>query len=195
MHPSLAALLVAAVLSAGWLLGRRRGPLVRNPDTHDVAALNRAQIALVQSGGASQPLLGLPSASRPPGRTGTAGAELPSGPAAVASVVPGSLLPGTAPGAAGGGSSAFRSPATFLTALEGLYRGDAASRLQAIQAAHRWGDRRSLPLLRRGLRDADPAVMLAAARAIERFRGRPAASAVKAVAYRSASPRKVSRTL
>jgi hypothetical protein len=52
MHPSFAAAVVAAVLTATWLLGRRRVPLLRDVDTSAVAALNRAQIALVQAGGA-----------------------------------------------------------------------------------------------------------------------------------------------
>ena len=57
--------------------------------------------------------------------------------------------------------------------LEQLSRGSGAERLQAMQEAKRWGDRRCLPLLRRGQRDATVAVALAAARALEAFRGEP----------------------
>lgn len=166
MHPSFAAAVVAAVLTATWLLGRRRVPLLRDVDTSAVAALNRAQIALVQAGGA-----------------GTA----PANPARLipppsARSVP---RPAAPPVASAAGRAAYRAQ------LEAWFRGDGASRLQAIEAAHRWGDRLTLPLLRRGLRDPDPAVMRAAAAAIERFRGRPAPAASP---QRAPLPRRVSRT-
>jgi HEAT repeat protein len=90
--------------------------------------------------------------------------------------------------AVAGGRSAYR------TRLEALYRGDRASRLLAIEAAHRWGDRLCLPLLRRGLRDTDPAVMRAAAVAIERFRGRTAAAPVAPSPQPAGRPRRVART-
>jgi hypothetical protein len=51
MPTSLTAALAAAVLAALWLLGKRRPPLIKDADTSAVAALNRAQIALVQAGG------------------------------------------------------------------------------------------------------------------------------------------------
>ena len=51
MPASLTAALAAAVVTALWLVARRRPPLIRNADTSAVAALNRAQIALVQAGG------------------------------------------------------------------------------------------------------------------------------------------------
>lgn len=44
-----------------------------------------------------------------------------------------------------------------------------------MQQLGRWGDRAVLPLLKRGLRDPHPQVVLAAAQAMERFRGRTAA--------------------
>jgi hypothetical protein len=52
--------------------------------------------------------------------------------------------------------------------------GDQPQRLAAMRQARRWGDPAVLPLLRRGLRDVDLAVCAEAARAVERFRGRPA---------------------
>ena len=66
----------------------------------------------------------------------------------------------------------------FQAAGQGISREDSAAqpgaeRLQAMQEAKRWGDRRCLPLLRRGQRDATVAVALAAARALEAFRGEP----------------------
>ena len=50
MPASILATVAAALLAAAWLLGRRRPALVRQLDTSAVAALNRAQIALVQGG-------------------------------------------------------------------------------------------------------------------------------------------------
>jgi len=137
---------------------------------------------------------GMPGAARPPARAGTQVAGPLSGPAQLATATLGVCLPGMGPGAAGGINSAACSPASLLAALEALFRGDGSSRLQAIEAAHRWGDRRCLPLLRRGLRDPDPAVMRTAAVAIERFRGRPCAPAAQSRPQGSAAPRKVSRT-
>jgi HEAT repeat protein len=165
MHPSFAAAVVAAVLTATCLLGRRRVPLLRDLDTSAVAALNRAQIALVQAGGA-----------------GTA-------PANPARLIPRSARSVPRPAAPPVASAAGR--AAYRAQLEAWFRGDGASRLQAIEAAHRWGDRLTLPLLRRGLRDPDPAVMRAAAAAIERFRGRPGPAASP---QRAPLPRRVSRT-
>lgn len=189
MQASIVAALLAALLSAGWLLGRRRAPLVRNPDSRDVAALNRAQISLVHSGGASQPAL--PPASRrrpsPPGALaggipeGRNGPRFPGAPAA--------LLP--PPGRPGGLPKGQER--AYLARLVSLYRGEGEARLRAIEAIDQWGDRRALPLLRRALRDSDPLVMRAAALAIERFRGRTTAAAPLA-AQPPAAPRRVSRT-
>jgi hypothetical protein len=71
MPTSLTAALAAAVLAALWLRGRRRPPLIRDADTSVVAALNRAQIALVQAGvGDTTATLAGPAGG---GRQGTAG--------------------------------------------------------------------------------------------------------------------------
>ena len=66
MPASLTAAVAAAVLAVLWPLGRRRKPLIRDADTSAVVALNRAQIALVQSvdGAPTATLAGLPG--RPP---------------------------------------------------------------------------------------------------------------------------------
>ena len=66
-----------------------------------------------------------------------------------------------------------------LQLLERQFQGLAPAspgRLAAVQAARLWGDRACLPLLIRALRDPDPAVVLEASRAIQRFRGRTTAA-------------------
>jgi hypothetical protein len=196
MNPSLAGAFVAAVLAATCLLGRRRVPLVRDSDTSAVAALNRAQIALVQAAkdgadaAGSQPPLPPLAPPAPASKSGR-----PSAP------VHQTLE--ARQGLAGAGLSVAARPllippfvggrAAYRAQLEGGFRGDPSARLAAIQAAHQWGDRLTLPLLRRGLRDSDPAVVLAAAKAIERFRGRPTPAALRNP-QRAALPRNVART-
>lgn len=197
MPPSIAAALVAALISVAWLLGRRRVPLLTSTDTRDVAALNRAQIALVQAGGASQPELPSPAASPRRGRPLTTAAMGRAGSAAAGPATGGDaslpLLgpPGPTARAAvaeAGGREAYRSR------LETLSRGDRQARLEAVQAAQQWGDRCCLPLLRRALRDTDPAVIRAAALAMERFRGRSVAPPGPGGPQRPALPRRVART-
>lgn len=167
MNPSLLGALAAFLLAGLWLLGRRPSPLGAARDTSAVVALNRAQIALVQHLVAAQSGHGVASAEAGP-------QELP-------------LLPLPASG---------RERLAFLARLGALCRGDVAGRLQAMAAARRWGHPAALPLLRRGLRDPDPAVMREAARAIEQFRGRPFPSAppLPGMAAQLASrPRNVAR--
>jgi hypothetical protein len=83
-----------------------------------------------------------------------------------------------------------RERAAFSRRLSVQLAGDGPQRLAAIEAARRWGGRQTLPLLYRGLRDVDPAVVRAAAQAMERFRGRSSASP----AFTQALPRNVART-
>jgi len=171
MNASLLGALTAFVLTGLWLLGRRRSPLGTAHDTSAVVALNRAQIALVQHLAAAQ-------GDEDEGRQGTSVEVDPK----TLSLLP---LP------AGG-----RERLAFLARLAALSRGDAGGRLQAMAAARRWGHPATLPLLRRGLRDPDPAVMQEAARAIEQFRGRrfPSAPALPgAAAQRAPRPRNVAR--
>jgi hypothetical protein len=184
MPTSLTAALAAAVLAALWLLGRRRPPLIRDADTSAIAALNRAQIALVQA------------------RVGDPTATL-AGPAGAATK---GLLGACSPESQGNSSGKER-PTTlelperrathevlrFRTTLRTLYNQGGSSRLEAVQAAHQWGDPSTLPLLRQALRDPDPAVVREAAAAIHRFRGRPGSGAQKAP-QPVAAPRRVSRT-
>jgi len=146
MPPSLLTAVAAIVAASFWLLARRRPTLGVALDSQAVAALNRAQIALV-AGGAEPAAVteadGMAARSRP-------------------------LLPVTA-----------RERALFLRALTLQLAGPASERLAAIEAAGVWGQRASLPLLARGLRDVDPAVVQAAARAMERFRGRSCAAGLQ----------------
>jgi hypothetical protein len=184
MPTSLTAALAAAVLAALWLLGRRRPPLVRDADTSAVAALNRAQIALVQAG------VGEPTATL----AGPAGAATKG--------LLGSCIP-ESPGNASGRERpttlelperrATREVLRFRATLRTLYNQGGASRLEAVQAARHWGDPSTLPLLRQALRDPDPAVVREAAAAIHRFRGRPGSGAQKAP-QPVAAPRRVART-
>lgn len=184
MPASLTAALAAAVVAALWLLGRRRPSLIRNADTSAVAALNRAQIALVQAGG------GKPAAEQ----TGAAGADSKG------------LLVSGRPESPGSPREQAR-PATlelpnrrathevlrFRATLRAHYNQGGSWRLEAVRAARHWGDRSTLPLLRQALRDPDPAVVREAAAAIERFRGRPSRSR-RETPQPAAPPRKVART-
>ena len=184
MPASLTAAVAAALLAALWLLGRRRQPLIRDADTSAVAALNRAQIALVQArvegpqatvagpaGAATQGLLGSDSPESP---GNSSGQDRPT-------TLP---LPER---------RATHEVLRFRATLRRLYNQGGASRLEAVQAAHQWGDPSTLPLLRQALRDPDPAVVREAAAAIHRFRGRPGPTAKKAP-QPAAAPRRVSRT-
>lgn len=135
----------ALVVGCLWLVRGRRPPLLRSTDAGAIAALNRAQIAAVQQ----QPA-----------------APAPSAPAPAADAL-----------------AAWRPPARtdrsgqrqLLGQLTAALAADPSSRLLALQRARRWGHPATLPLLRRGLRDSDPAVVREAALAIQRFRGCPRA--------------------
>ena len=82
----------------------------------------------------------------------------------------------------------------WLWQLTLLSQGSLADRLEAMERCGRWGDRRCLPLLRRGLRDAHGAVVAQAALGLERFRGEPQGGWPGAVqAGKAALPRNVAR--
>jgi HEAT repeat protein len=127
-----------------------------NLDASAVAALNRAQISLVQQNAELFSVASSPIA---------ASWALPADP---------------------------REQAAFLKTLHHQLAGDTAQRLAAMQAARAWGHRATLPLLKRGLRDANLEVVLEAAQAMERFRGRSAAS--EAPKPQSRLPRNASLT-
>jgi len=173
MNPSLLAGLGALLVVLIWWRGRLRPaiPLVRNGDTAAVAALNRAQIALAQSGGpqggspGGRPIPGV----RPPALAlGAAQLLAPGGLGGAG--LPMQLL-GPAPQPPLRSGPALR---LYRTQLEAAFRAGGAARLEAIRQARQWGHRSTLPMLRRGLRSPDPAVVREAVAAIDRFRG-PAA--------------------
>ena len=147
-----AAVVLAAVLYA---VGRKpKKPFLRNPDVASVAALNRAQVELVQSAGDE--------------------AEV------------------EAQQASAGDCQAPSSPAEVLALqnhLRTAMNGSPDERLDAVRLAARWGHRAMLPLLRRGLRDADSRVVEAAAAALDGRRGAPAPAPVQA----ARPPRNVAR--
>ncbi len=125
-----------------WVVSRRKPTPFASLDASAVAALNRAQISLVQNN-LVDPSDELSSAKSP--STSAASWALPADP---------------------------REQAAFLKSLHAQLAGDTGERLAAMQAARAWGHRATLPLLKRGLRDSNLEVVLEAAQAMERFRGR-----------------------
>ena len=136
-----AALVLVAVL---WGLGRKPGKtLLRSTDATSVAAINRAQLGLVK-------------------------ASLPQ------------TDPGSQVEAADGTfqTDLFQPPVSTAERLSlerrlrgAMDQGNPEQRLEAVTLAGQWGHASVLPLLRRGLRDANSLVVEAAATAIERHRG------------------------
>ena len=158
MQPSILAAFGSLLAVLLWWSSRRRpAPLLSSTDTQAVAALNRAQIALVQQG-----------------------ASAAASARAAAVVLP-------APGDA-------RARQALLARLRADLSGDPRLRRAAIELASHWGDRATLPLLQRGLRDVDPAVVQVAAMAMQRFRGRSAAPYSSADQALAPLPRNVVRT-
>jgi hypothetical protein len=156
---------IAAVIAVCWLLGRPRRPLLRSTDTTAVAALNRNQIERLFTA---------------PSERDTAGGE--TGPSAVIAAPTRVVWPRDA-----------RNRSLLLSELEQQFQQGGLPRRQALAACLAWGDRSALPLIRRGLRDSDPAVVALAAKAISPFRGRSTMPAN--LAQRAAkAPRTVSRT-
>jgi len=125
-----------------WVGSRRKPTPFASLDASAVAALNRAQISLVQRN------LVDPND------------ELSSAPSSSATAMNWAL------------PADPRGQAAFLKGLQAQLAGDTGERLAAMQAARAWGHRATLPLLKRGLRDSNLEVVLEAAQAMERFRGR-----------------------
>jgi len=170
VNSSLLAAVGASLLAALWLLSRRRPPAPMQRDVSDVVALNRAQITLARAPAAS------PDTAAAAAATAAGAAEDGE-----------TILPAVP---ADGGDRHLH-----LRRLEDLYRSGGERRLQAMTAARLWGHPTVLPLLRRGLRDADPRVMLEAARGMELFRGKPGAAAARGRTPQAAArPRRVART-
>ena len=136
-----AALVLVVVL---WSLGRRPGKtLLSSTDATSVAAINRAQLGLVQVLSPQQDL------------------ETQAG-----------------SGKGTGDLAPFQPPVSSAERIslerrlrEAMDQGNPDQRLEAVRVAGQWGHASVLPLLRRGLRDADSLVVEAAATAIERHRG------------------------
>ena len=174
MNVSAPAALLLAVLASLWLIGRRRPrPILRSTDAGDVAALNRAQIQRLQD---SPPL-----PSRRPARQ------------------PAAPQPASAWTADGWASlpRAGRDRALLQQQLSLWCRGSVEQRLAALEIASRWRHPCMLPWLRRALRDPNPAVMAAAARAIEAFRAHPPVVAIGMLRPAGSTvrpPRNVART-
>jgi hypothetical protein len=163
----------AAALLLVWFLLVRRRPrqLLRSTDGGAIAALNRQQIAALEAGPLPADAAGLAACD-------ASGAPCPMAVAALAD------LPSPADQAA---------QVRLRRQLELGFSAAPAQRLAAIRTARVWGHRCVLPLLRRGLRDADPAVVRESALAIERFRGQgPVHSGVS---LQLPLPRNVARTL
>ncbi len=66
-------------------------------------------------------------------------------------------------------------------------------RLKAIEIAKIWGHSSVLPLLKRGLRDSDSRVVVAAASAMEGLRGKPSSKAASSTSQDIRPPRNVAR--
>lgn len=142
-----AAFVLVAVL---WLSGRRPSKtLLRSTDAGSVAAINSAQLGLVTSDASA--MEESPEAQEATDTSGAQGFELPAGPAARLALA--------------------------KELRRAMDQGGPDQRLLAVERAGLWGHRSVLPVLRRGLRDADRRVVLAAAAGIERQRGatRPSA--------------------
>ncbi|MCP9928554.1 hypothetical protein [Cyanobium sp. CH-040] len=168
MSPTILGGVAALLLFAYWSLRRRSPVLLRSTDASSIAALNRAQIALVR-GDAGDRSAVVAAAVPEPSTSGADPAPIPPPPDA-------------------------RQRAILLARLERQLSGDASSRLQAMRTARQWGDMAALPVLRRGLRDVDLAVVLEAAQGMERFRCSPRAAAGAGVAGAQLPlPRNVSR--
>ena len=182
MNPSLLGVLAAVALATGlWLAGRRPRPLLKSTDTRDVAALNRAQNTLVWQARQAPPAEEPPQGGGWNGGPGGADADSDGwAPRLPLAALPAARL-----------SAGERQ--AWLRELGRHYTAGGPQRLAAMRRARAWGGREVLPLLRRGLRDVDPAVVREAARAMEAFRGRsrPISAAPAQVAQ---APRKVART-
>lgn len=153
---------VAALLLVFWLLRRRTNPLPAGDDGSAVAALNRAQLVRLVEPAAPAVL----SAATAPAFPWRAGPE------------------------SGASLEQRRRRRQVLAELRSAAAGSADERLAAVAACLAWGDRASLPMLKRARFDPDPRVAAVAAEGIAAFRGRTAAAAPQPARL----PRNVART-
>ncbi|MEY2645855.1 MAG: hypothetical protein RLZZ611_2504 [Cyanobacteriota bacterium] len=147
MTQALSGAAIAAVLAVFWLLGRPRTRLLSTTDTSAVAALNRTQMERLLD---------------PAAATGSEDAAAAT-PAALHHV-------------RDGWPRDSRGRALLLRHLQEQFQQGGPLRRQAIATCVAWRNRATLPLIRRGLRDSDPAVVALAAEAMVEFRGRTSAS-------------------
>ena len=144
-----------------WGLGRRPSKtILSSTDAGMVAAINRAQLGLVDSGLDK-------------------GAPSPEPIADAADVQQVWQRP----------SSEAQAIALRKRLRDSFNQGHPDERLEAIQIAFEWGHRSSVPLLRRGLRDADARIVQLSAVAIERHRAGHSPAAAQPVR----PPRNVAR--
>ncbi len=200
MSQALGGAVVSAVLVAAWLLGRRRPALIRSTDAAAVAALNRTQMALIAGSGSGA--TGTEARADDEEEAGSAAtadpAAPPEGPSDPALALD---WPLDRPSLQQLGAEQLhlhpphdaRNRAALLHQLQADFAAAGVARRRALARCVAWGDRSTLPLVQRGLRDADPVVAGLAARAMEAFRGRSQAPAEAAQPLRL--PRNVSRTL
>jgi hypothetical protein len=104
-------------------------------------------------------------------------------------VVPSTRPPALVPGSSCAGAVSRLSRARLLSQSRAALVASPSERINAMQQLAASADRAVLPLLMRGLRDPHPGVVLAAAQAMERFRGRTSA----VVAAKSKMPLKLPR--
>jgi|GEM_PF-269067 len=193
MSPSLLAAFLGAVLVGFWVVrGRRPATILRSTDSSAVAALNRSQIEMVHASSLAtdgSADTAAPSTFRPP-----AGAiDLPAG--FVATTFPNYHWNRQPLACFESCSFDALQKRDRLRQLSAWIQGDSGDRLRAIKNARRWGNRATLPVLRRGMRDPDPAVMREAALAMEMFRGRTRVALGSGQPLPSVSrPRTVART-
>ncbi len=173
MTQALSGAAIAAVIAVCWLLGRPRPKLLRSTDASGVAALNRQQMELVVDAPADAP-----AGDADGGDWAMGIGEMPR--------VAGSL----ALQATTCWPRNARERVLLLAQLDTQFRLGGEARRQAMAIGAAWGHRAALPLLRRGLRDTDPAVVALAASSMERFRKAGAPVAQPA----ARAPRNVSRT-
>ncbi|QEY32204.1 hypothetical protein EVJ50_08165 [Synechococcus sp. RSCCF101] len=155
--------LLMGVAAVVWLSRGRRPRLLASTDASAVASLNRAQISRALDG---------PAESDDAAGAGGPGVDAMDGPPPLRGLV-------------------GRDRLAWLQVLRELSSGSSAERLQAMRLCSRFRDPGALPLIRRGLRDADAAVVAEAARQMARYRGPVRPSAAR---DQSPLPRNVART-
>ncbi|MFY8149715.1 MAG: HEAT repeat domain-containing protein [Prochlorococcaceae cyanobacterium] len=171
MNPSLFGGALALVLVLFWWRARPRTPLLRSLDATAVVDLNRQQIERLQR--QASLLAPVPPELEPASEAASLASPPPQAP------------------------QRARWRRERLERLQAQLSGGGSRSRGALEEVLHWGDPAALPLLRRGLRHPDPAVVALAARGLERFRGPRRAPAQLLAASATAAvsrPRNVART-